>query len=109
LIDSLGTLRAEDDTALVVVRSMLKVLFKGGETQAARQQAVDLISGVVVGGFRLNDTDGEYFVRIPGPTYADIVAAVRKLDTLPQVEGAFPMFVGLRVCCGAVRPGRAVR
>ncbi len=106
LIDSLGTLRAEDDTSLSVVRSMLKVLFKGGVAQRERQQAIDLVGGIVVGGFRFPDGDGDYYVQIPGPTYRDIQAAIRKLEVLPQIVIAAPFLLGGRLDDEHVRPQR---
>ena len=109
LIDSLGTIRAGDDTLLTVVRSMLKVFLKGDAAQLEQQQPIDLVGGTVVGGFRIADTDGEYFVRIPGSTYDDIQTAIRKLQGLPQVKGAFPFFVNVRVCCGEANSGLPVQ
>ncbi len=92
LFTALGTVRRDSADVLKMVRSIVKVAFKDGAAQRERQQAIDSIGGLVVGGFRL-DTDGEYFVRIPGSTYADIQAAVAKLKALPQVEYAFPFIV----------------
>jgi len=85
---------------MFMVRSIVKVAFKDGTVQRERQQAVDAVKGVVVGGARVAD-DGEYFVRISGSTAGDIQAAVRKLQALSQVDLAVPMFVGPR---GALRP-----
>jgi len=85
---------------MFMVRSIVKVMFKDGATQRERQQAIDAVSGVVVGGARVAD-DGDYYVRIPGLTADDIQVAVRKLQVLPQVELAVPMFVGPR---GAISP-----
>ena len=59
--------------------------------------------GVVVGGIRMAK-DGQYFVRIPGSTYADIHEALRKLEALPQVDHASPLFANPRsICCGEER------
>lgn len=93
LFNALGTVRRDSEAVVSMVRSIVKVTFKDSANQRDRQQAVDLIDGVVVGGLLL-DTDGEYFVRIPGSTYADIQAAVRKLRALPQVNYAFPLLLG---------------
>jgi hypothetical protein len=90
-----------------LVRSLVQILFKAAAPQRERQQAIDLIGGLVVGGFRITD-DGEYFVRIPGSTYDDIQAAVRKLRALPQVEHASPLFANSRsLCCGELRTGHS--
>lgn len=100
LFAALGIVRGQSDTAMFMVRSIVKVAFKDGTVQRERQQAVDAVKGVVVGGARVAD-DGEYFVRISGSTAGDIQAAVRKLQALSQVDLAVPMFVGPR---GALRP-----
>ncbi len=78
LFTALGIVRGESDTAMFMVRSIVKVLFKDGTAQRERQQAIDLIGGVVVGGARVTD-DGDYYVRIPGSTTRDIQTAVRRL------------------------------
>lgn|SRR6185312_5032067 len=92
LFAALGVVRAEPDTAVFMLRSIVKVLFKHGAAQRERQQAIDAVSGVVVGGYRITD-DGEYYVRIPGLTADDIEVAIRKLQPLPQVYFAGPWFV----------------
>ena len=99
LLLALGTVRRDSSATIKLVRGIVKVTFRDGTAQSARQQAIDSIAGVVVGGFRL-DTDGEYFVRIPGSTYDDIQAAVRRLRALPQVEFAYPMVLSpAHLCC----------
>ena len=99
LLLALGTVRRDSSATIKLVRGIVKVTFRDGTAQSARQQAIDSIAGVVVGGFRL-DTDGEYVVRIPGSTYDDIQAAVRRLRALPQVEFAYPMVLSpAHLCC----------
>lgn len=99
LFFELGVVRRDSASAYSMIRSIVKVLFKLGAPQRERQQAIDRIGGVVVGGFRITD-DGDYYVLIAGRTYVDIQAAIRTLDALPQVEGAFPFFLGNTACCG---------
>lgn len=90
LDDSVNTARG----ALYVPASGI-VEREPADSLAGRSEIVD-----VVGGARVAD-DGDYFVRISGSTAGDIQAAVRKLEALPQVYYAGPLFVGRR---GAVRP-----
>jgi hypothetical protein len=106
---ALGSVRRDSTAPVRMVRSIVKVAFRDGTVQRERQQAIDLIGGVVVGGYLL-DADGEYYVRIPGPTYEDIQTAVSNLRVLPQVEFAFPMLVSTgHICCGEVSSGRSIR
>jgi fructosamine-3-kinase len=109
LIDSLGTIRAADGSSLTVVRSLLKVFLKRDATQRERQQAMDLVGGTVVGGFRIGGANRDYFVRIHGPSIEDIQAAIRKLDALAQAAGAFPFFVNVRICCGEAATVQSTR
>ncbi|HXF25525.1 MAG TPA: hypothetical protein VN602_13445 [Gemmatimonadaceae bacterium] len=107
---ALGTVRRDSTADLKLVRSIVKVSFRGGTAQRERQQAIDLIGGVVVGGLRITDLNGWYFVRIPGPTYGDIQEAVRKLRAMPQVETAFPLFADSQsLCCGDSGTARMIR
>lgn len=75
------------------VRSIVGVSFKRGTSQADRQAAVESIKGLVVGGTTLDSKDGEYYVRIQGGGFDDIVAAISILRGLGQVDGAFPVTV----------------
>lgn len=87
LFDSLGVLPA---THGVIVRSIVTVLFKPDATQAQKQRAVDLVHGIVVGGYRAEPIE-EYYVRIGGTTLDDILKACAVLTNAPGVDTAFPL------------------
>jgi hypothetical protein len=91
LFDSLGTVMSPTGHGSPWVRSIVGVAFKASASQKDRQAAVESIGGVVVGGYRLEADDGEYFVRIRGAEFADLVAALDALRRLPQVDFAAPV------------------
>jgi hypothetical protein len=90
LFDSLGLIRSPDGHGVPSVRSIVVISFKDDAPQAERQAAVDAIHGVVVGGFRLVPI-AKYYVRIPGTSFEDIMAACRRVSALTQVEFAAPL------------------
>jgi hypothetical protein len=84
-----------DDTNAVagpyrISKNVLEVAFVRGTPRAARQAAVDLVGGEVVGGARLfSDGEGVYLVRVPSDSAATgVYTAVARLDSLPQVDFA---------------------
>ena len=91
LFRTLGTVRRDSTAPMKLIRGMVEVSFKDGVAQRERQQAIDLIDGLVVGRIRIAG-DGQYFVRIPGSTYADIQDARSKLEALPQVESPVAVY-----------------
>ena len=87
LFDSLGMIPA---THGVIVRRIVTILFKPEATQARKQKAVDMIQGIVVGGYHAEPIE-EYYVRITGTTLDDILKACAVLSTAPGVDAAFPL------------------
>jgi hypothetical protein len=74
-----------------ILKHVLGVYFYVGTSRRARQEAVDLVQGVVVGGIRLSDGDGAYYLRLPaGETMTQLDSISAVLMRLPQVESAFP-------------------
>jgi hypothetical protein len=70
-------------------RNVIHIIFKVGTSQAQRQQAVDQVGGVVVGGIPLTGGDGYYDVAIPDSGQGvQLQAAVTSLLSLIQVDGA---------------------
>ena len=70
-------------------RNVIHIIFKVGTSQAQRQQAVDQVGGVVVGGIPLTGGDGYYDVAIPDSGQGvQLQAAVTSLRSLSQVDGA---------------------
>jgi hypothetical protein len=68
---------------------VIHIIFKVGTSQAQRQQAVDQVGGVVVGGIPLTGGDGYYDVAIPDSGQGvQLQAAVTSLLSLIQVDGA---------------------
>jgi hypothetical protein len=84
------------------LREVLAVIFRENTTQAQRQEAVDAVGGIVIGGTRLHTGDGYYYLRIPSAVTEDALRAVAaQLMKLPQVEGAAPLTPGVS---GYLRP-----
>lgn len=70
-------------------RGVVVVIFWPTATQAQRQQAIDLVGGVVIGGRRLSSGDGYYYLFIPDDgSGKQLDTAVARLRALPQVQGA---------------------
>ena len=71
-------------------RNVVWIQFQYDASQAARQEAIDLIGGSVVGGIPMN-AGGIYVVMIEHDGTGQAVAeAIEALDTLPQVRWASP-------------------
>lgn len=75
--------------------NILTVVFESAASQSERQDAVDSVNGVVVGGRRLFGDDGYYYVLVeddhpetPGQALVDAMVA---LNSLPRVAGASPV------------------
>lgn len=77
------------------LRDVLSVVFVPGTPLEERQAALDLVRGRVMGGQRGSLPDvGEYFVSLPADTTANtLVAAMDRLNLLPGVAGAAPVFL----------------
>jgi hypothetical protein len=74
-------------------RNVVQVAFRVDASPEERQAAIDAIKGEVVGGVRVGDSDGYYYIRIPlNGTAAPVWQAVDVLNGLPQVEYAAPDF-----------------
>jgi hypothetical protein len=70
-------------------RNAIHVIFKTGTSQALRQQAIDQVGGVVVGGIPLTGGDGYYDVTIPDSGQGvQLQTAVTSLRSMSQVDGA---------------------
>jgi hypothetical protein len=75
--------------ARAFLKRTLSVLFRVGTTLADRQLAIAYIGGTVVGGVPMPDGDGFYVVTVPDDgTGTQLNAAVTRIKSLPQVEGA---------------------
>ena len=75
------------------IRDLLSVKFKPTATPAARQHAIALVKGTVVGGFRLANPEHFYYVRIPYNVAGDsidgpVLRATHVLEALPSIESA---------------------
>jgi hypothetical protein len=90
LLQSLGTVSSAPGD-LHWVRSIIAISFQENTPLSARQEAIDRVKGVVVGGLRTGSDDGEYWVRIPDTTFAGIERALAIVQKLPQVAVAHPM------------------
>lgn len=76
------------------LRNVAVVMFREDATQAQKETAVRLVQGEVVGGYRYPEGDGHYYVRIPDDgTAGPLLAALDRLEGLPQVEGVGPAFI----------------
>lgn len=77
-----------------VVRPLLNVLFHEAASVAARTAAVAQVEGQVVGGYRINATDGYYVIQVPDPQSIDSVNALLDvLRGLPGVVDAMPEYL----------------
>jgi len=71
-------------------RNIVLVGFTDQASREQKQQAIDAISGVVVGGAPIY-RGGAYYVRIPDDgTSRSLFRAIKKLRSFPQVELASP-------------------
>lgn len=73
------------------MRGIVVVRFRQGATVRERQQAIDAVNGVVVGGKAVGDGEGFYLVRIPSdpdPGQSLMFAAIARLKSMPQVQVA---------------------
>lgn len=70
-----------------MLRGIVVVIFQQGATQAERQEAVDLVNGVVIGGVHaVEELEGSYYVRVEDDPDGQILCdAVEALNALPQV------------------------
>jgi hypothetical protein len=86
--------------------NVLWVEFTPEATTAQRQQAVDAVAAIVVGGKRSAFGEGIYLLRVEaGGAFAPLAAAVDSLNTMPQVVWAlYSSFVDRRI----QRPHRTV-
>jgi hypothetical protein len=71
-------------------RNIVLVGFKWQASRQQKQEAIDAINGVVVGGTPISP-GGVYYVRIPDDgTSRPLFRAIKKLRSLPQVKLASP-------------------
>lgn len=73
------------------MRGIVVVRFRQGATVRERQQAIDAVNGVVVGGKAVDDGEGFYLVRIPhdpDPGQSLMFAAIARLKAMAQVQVA---------------------
>lgn len=79
------------DWGIPFPRNILVIQFKSGATQSERQSAVDAVGGSVIGGSRIGEDEGYYYVQIlDDGTSAPLFAAIAQLKTLPQVKDVGP-------------------
>lgn len=91
-------------------RNVLSVQFRGGTTQALRQSAIDLISGTVIGGTRIGQDEGYYYVQIVDDGTANpLFNAIATLSALPSVLEASPETPEISVEYLAPRDGSSWR
>lgn len=75
--------------ARAFLKRTMSVLFRVGTSLADRQLAVAFVGGSLVGGAPLPGGDGFYVITVPDDgTGTQLNAAVERIKTLPQVEGA---------------------
>lgn len=75
------------------VKNALSILFMPGATAAQRTRAIAMVKGRVVGGYPEERFEGLYYVKIPGPSTAQVILdAIDRLNELPYVAGATPVF-----------------
>lgn len=76
------------------LKDIVTVVFAPDADIEERQAAIDQVAGTVVGGMRLPDGDGMYYVRISADGTANgLVNSSNTLNKLPQVLGASPEFL----------------
>ncbi len=76
------------------VRDLVLVRFIQDATQVQRQNAIDLVSGTVVGGVPFEGMEGVYYVQVPpDSTNERVFSAIAALQSLGQVEDALPDLV----------------
>lgn len=79
------------------VRNALSLVFKDNATLAERQAAIDLVNGVVIGGFPIGGIEKIYVVRIPyvlaagDSSSGPILRAEHALKALASVESVAPV------------------
>lgn len=72
-------------------RNTLTVQFHGGVSQALRQAAIAAVGGTVVGGTRIGEDEGYYYVQIQDDgTATPLFNAVALLKAMPQVRDVGP-------------------
>jgi hypothetical protein len=81
--DPARSMRCYGNSQATCLRGVVSVAFAPGTVQEERQSAVDMVKGTVVGGGL-----GFYYVETPDTTLAQLEAALRALDRLPQVQHA---------------------
>jgi len=81
-------------TDSVHVRFLKRVLvlrFRSAVTLSDRQLAVAYVNGTVIGGSQNPDGSGFYYIQMPSDTTgANLFSASKRLQSLPQVENAYP-------------------
>jgi hypothetical protein len=95
LFTSLGTVSGAPLNEGPFLRDIVLVEFKPGTPLQARQAAIDLVGGRVVGGkVNPDGLDGAYYVQISGGTSASLVSAVSTLQQVPSIGLAtwWPLF-----------------
>lgn len=95
-LDSLGFVESATSASPPWVRSVIDVIFREGATQANRQAAIDAVNGVVIGGRRPDDDEGDYFVLIPERSMQGMMAAMRTLRRQQGVKYADPVVSDFR-------------
>ena len=77
--------------AAKVLPDIVILRFRNGATQAERRAAVASVNGVVIGGRRNSNGDGQYIIRVPTDgTIEPLFVAIGILTGLPQVSVAMP-------------------
>ena len=83
-------IRSAPEWGVPFPRDLVVVAFKEEATQAERQEAIDAISGWVVGGEHV-DRGGYYYVRIKSDQTSEaLFRAIAKLKTFRQVDIVSP-------------------
>ena len=69
------------------LKNIVIVEFKPSATLSQRQAAVASVNGAVVGGVPGSASEGHYYLSVPDSNRGEgLIAAVRKLESLPQVQ-----------------------
>src|SRR5206468_2988728 len=89
-----NVVRNSERSPFPFVKDVVVVLFAPSATQRQRQAAIDAVHGRVIGGVRLNGTDGSYFVALPpDSTHARVFQAVAELKKIHSIVAAMPDYL----------------
>ena len=90
-----------------IAKRIVIIAFDSSASPSQRVTAVASIGGTVVGGIRMYDLEGFYYIRVPDAvTPAQVIAAVEKANAMPGVTFAAPEMLGEAVLDSSAPGGR---